>query len=226
MPNWDLHINVANDIAKRCCPKDYKSFLLGSIIPDCPWMTTADAVMSGMRDRLHCYHQRNGMFNGEAGITRWVTLNERNLRNSDLYKGILTHILLDNEMNSLWNGVAAVDGVNMISLPDGQLITQNRAAGIKWLEVQEFNKHHYGNVRIWKNFPAYEFAEQNRVVEDFGLDEDEFVNAIISINDYFDQYDYEPAKGYTFIVPISVYDRLITIVILKYMNILDSMRIK
>lgn len=228
MAGWELHMNMANEIIKRCGSKRPKEFLLGSVIPDCPWWDTQTASVSGGRDRMHLYSQRNGKFGGEAGVTDWVIKNERWLRTYELYKGQLTHILLDYELNTIWNVACLVEEFDMIVYPNGRRVTQEEAGLHKWAEVTEYNARRYGESSCWFAYPDdKEKAETCGLLKDhYGLTNEELTSMFNRIDDTLNDMYKERNKNIEFLIPITSYERVIGIVISRYMSIIDTMRIK
>lgn len=227
MAGWELHVNVADEFIKRGYAKNPREFMLGSLIPDCPWMDVKDALTYGYRDWMHHYGKRGGAFSSICNVSEWVISNEMMLRQHDLFKGMLTHIILDSELNTLWNTIAIVEEFDMIVLPDNKRVTHVKASQIRWAEVTEYNARRYG-----VNSPWFKYFNGEKVVEACGLLKDQYGLTNNDLSAMFENIEsnlsntYIDRKNVDLIVPASSYDRLIGIVLSKYIGIIDAMRLR
>lgn len=223
MPGWTLHANVANDIMKRENVKNQKAFFLGAVLPDCPWLELKDAIMSGMRERMHLYRARNGLFGAEPDISQWCAKYGRALQYNDLFKGMLSHIILDNEINLLWNVAAEVDAFDRIILADGSYVTQDKAAKTKWNELDRYREIRYGRFNPLIGADGSYDEVIDYLIDILCLNEDEIKRSISTMEKVIEKDLNKSIDCKSLTVKTSVYDSAISVAIAKYFYLMDTL---
>lgn len=105
MAEWNWHILLARDVANKIEIEDIGSFVVGSVLPDCPW-TKCDvysAGLSSVRNNMHFSRIINGKPFLLADPESFIGEYGKKIYHNDLYKGWYTHLVLDEAVNSLWN---------------------------------------------------------------------------------------------------------------------------
>lgn len=209
MPGWNLHVHFANDLIKQYGVENPIDFIIGSVFPDCPWLEPAVAAISGIKERLHYYHEGVGLFNNEVGISEWLRDNRRIVPYSDFAKGVLSHIILDNHINTLWNAITVVEGVDMISLPHGKTVTQKGAAHIKWEETSRFDNYKYGDYDVFNMYQKYALSDAgfDFIMNEYDLTRDEVNSIIPAVKRFIKGITFE--GDFTYTIPALTYDHIL-----------------
>lgn len=103
MVNYSWHLQVARQICYECDIIDKTAFMFGSILPDVPWMDYDDIRRNSEKIRTHCLTMLDSRLFTVPDINFWLNKYERLVKDSDLYKGYLSHLLLDEEVAQTWN---------------------------------------------------------------------------------------------------------------------------
>ena len=226
MAGWDLHLNVAASIAKETAVEDYKSFLLGSVLPDCPWTSTQEALTSGLYDEMHTRRRCSSAFAGETDITYIVHKWHEYIACDPIFQGMLTHWLLDYELNTMWNSACYINEDDDVTFMNGKKCSFDEAVSIKHSEVSRYNYLCYGDANPWKSCPDSVGVHNSykTVRELFGLNNSDIARINININEFVGTVVRNASKNNVeFVLPMTSYDRMVGIVRMKYLNILDAL---
>ena len=143
MPNWGMHLHLADSIIENVPVRNRYEFLMGSIFPDAPWTTLEDAMCSGLRSELHCTKRVVDGSSDVAVVNDWLIEYRGYIRQYDFFKGALTHIILDNELNTIWNLLTVRHTVNdFCSFTDSSAVhyTLKDISEIKWKSTRAYTE--------------------------------------------------------------------------------------
>lgn len=232
MPGWLLHTSVAEKIADDMDVKHKEDFVIGSVVPDIPWLSVSDAIQSGKRSKLHCHVRTDNNIVDVPDISRWMAIYREQTKNSDLCKGMLTHIVLDHEINVLWNSIVTVIGFDSFVIKregTAAVCDIKQAAQIKWTDEGCYSRAKFRmpeTVRLWKdNQPINNILTSDAVdilISDFGVKTEELSGVVPAIKERIKNELSSDIKCDA-VIPWETYDDLIDLVIRKYKYIITSL---
>lgn len=143
MPHWNWHLALASDVLRIVNIQNKYDFLIGSLMPDTPWVTGDDIYDAVDRCLLHCFrNDRSGYFN-VADCTVAAFKYKDNIRSMDLYKGLLTHVILDELVNSYGNmKYTEIDSQHYILIEENKQYT---------LSSKDFCQKHWDSTHSYPN---------------------------------------------------------------------------
>lgn len=225
MAEWNWHIALAKDVLKDITVENSYDFLLGSVLPDIPWMTVTDSVMGGHRHRFHLSTCVTGKICEIPDVGKWISEHTIDMMYSDLYKGALTHVLLDASLNEVWNMFYCQIHRDKFRLRldwDNDELSTKELANRKWGCISAYAAKTYG--RQWDWLKDGKWISQDctkRLIEDFGLTEHELNNlrnCIMSeINRTFDLGQTSES-----LIPWDIYNDIHNVVVKRAKYIIDS----
>lgn len=153
MAEWNWHIKLASDVAKIVGYKNLHDFLLGSLVPDLPWGFEVSVQNQNGRNETHCIMRLSKGYATLCNVPQWITEHGAYIGKDgvDLYNGILTHIILDSKVGTLWNGKWGAESATQARLhknPD-EIMSKYAVSEIKWNDVALFAYNVIGDQRSW-----------------------------------------------------------------------------
>ncbi len=147
MAEWNWHVALAREVMSIVGAAHEKDFILGSILPDAPWMTIDDAIHSGARERLHMARMSKSGLCQIADYPMWLEEYVERAKESDLYCGYLTHMVLDTSLNQMWN--LLTERVKLTSFclkgkSEDEILSLDDLAKLKWSDVALYSKETFG----------------------------------------------------------------------------------
>lgn len=213
MPNWGLHINVAERIIQDGGIQNPYDFVIGSLLPDAPWLNMH--ASTNLRQFLHCHDkdEYNYVFSS-PNLSLWLSLHKDCPLSSDLYKGILSHIILDSEINFLWELICKYVGGGL-SYINGKFSARNPVY-YKWRETRVFTQFLSNPTELFKKYRSYGLSEAatKELKTTFDLldaDLDKLPSSILSTL----TKDIENTEGYIWYVPFEQYTAVVDTVVFK-----------
>jgi hypothetical protein len=102
MPNWRIHFYVAEKVANSLEVKNMNDFLIGCVLPDCPWFELDNYCdkFTQIRNRLHYLETVGEGKLPAASYISFVKKYHNDIKESDLAKGIFTHLICDRTLNT------------------------------------------------------------------------------------------------------------------------------
>lgn len=150
MPDWKFHVGVAKEIFDKLGYKQgFGLFGLGSIMPDCPWMPKEESIGDGHRMRGHYADVTDDSPISIARYDTYVIDNAVNIADHLLYQGILTHLVLDRNINLLWKTIVKKVGFNRFQLPEKLLreeVSGSDCLGVKWRSTEAYSSVKYRSI--------------------------------------------------------------------------------
>ena len=213
MPNWGLHVEVSQKLMKRLGVKNPFDFVIGSILPDAPWLNIAQAV--NLRGLLHCHERTAGNAFYSPNIEEWLNSHRDAPLSSDLYKGIVSHLILDNEINFFWNSICQKTSKGWKILGSGKCINADPAP-IKWKETRVYSSVSGDPMGLYLDYTNGELSPQavNELSTAFGLTAGDIIKMPNNILSGIAEEE-ESAIDYTWYIPIDQYEAIIDIVSTK-----------
>ncbi len=147
MAEWNWHVALARDVIKVFKPHNEHDFVLGSLLPDVPWMSVEEAIQSGIRERLHMAKMMANGLCSVADLSMWLDRQVSYIKGSDLYYGYLTHIVLDETLNQAWNMITkrvSLSKFLMKGKSGSKLISIDSVARTKWNDLGLYAKKSFG----------------------------------------------------------------------------------
>lgn len=174
MADWNWHIGLAKQVLNHTQIENQYDFLLGSIIPDIPWMDVDDCIE--LRDKLHLFRLRDNSFGYHADLSKWMDKYVHEIRKYDLFKGALTHMILDSEVNTALGLLVTYDNVGACSIfnqPNSTklALTIDEVAERKWRDLERFSLDMFGVQTGWLFDDSFKLSQDasNLLVTCFNL---------------------------------------------------------
>jgi hypothetical protein len=125
MPNWRLHIAVAEEIARNrdLNIENKDEYLFGAVLPDAPWIKEVWLRKPELKDKLHFVERTPEKLMGEPAYDEYLD-EYREMLNTDMGKGVLTHLITDNIFNVAYNKIieSLQDGHYSLFTSEGKMI--------------------------------------------------------------------------------------------------------
>lgn len=141
MPGWVWHLGLAEELIDTLKITDKQSFIIGSLLPDTPWLSLREATNTGIRHLLHCVQRTTGPY-AVPDVSSWISVNCKKVAASPLYQGWLSHLVLDRAVNEMWNISVCIDAM-------GEHITSVNYKPCSYL-VEEFSNIRYEEMHKWE----------------------------------------------------------------------------
>lgn len=150
-------------------------FLLGSLLPDIPWLPLMETIDTDERLTLHAAEKYDRCSGKIVNINGWISRYRSKMLKYDLYKGALTHIVLDNELSTSYQLIhdRISKGNVEVIWPGGDaaLLDADDFAHSKWQSLETYSLAKFGRQDDWllerSSWITHEAAEE--LETEFGL---------------------------------------------------------
>ena len=150
MPDWKFHVGVAKEVFDNLgYNQGFNIFGLGSIMPDCPWMLVDKSISTGSRIRSHYIDVRDSQPISLASYDLYLCENAANIADNFLYQGILSHLILDRNINILWRTIIRSVESNKFQLPEKFIkeeASDTELLKIKWKSTEAYSSCKYSSI--------------------------------------------------------------------------------
>lgn len=165
MAEWNWHVALARKVMKHVKVNNEFAFIIGALLPDTPW--TDLSAGETLRFRLHMSRLMDNSVSGVADVAKFLDEYSAKLTDSDIYKGWLTHLILDNKLNCFWNMTHYMDNYDLYFMYIGDDVpyTTDQIAKAKWEDLSLYASERFGEqVSYFKGLVKDELGEEDKYV--------------------------------------------------------------